>query len=164
MMPRSLITVAALTTCAACSEVITIDNSPPVVEALGLCQPADSDRWYLKIALADAERAPLDLRLVDDAGQTLAPGPTGSGFEGLPTVAPPDRQVVLIEWAQAGDPATCARATADLPGAAGACRFLAGAPPLPLSLTGIVDDGEAIFERAITINVLLDPAECVGQP
>lgn len=163
MTLRALTLLASLAGPLACSEVVTIDNSPPVLEALGLCQAPDSGRWYLKIAVADAEREPVDLRLVDEGGQTLAPGPTGSGFEGLPTVAPPDRQVLLIEWAQDGDADTGAQVTADLPGSASACRFLTAAPTFPLNLNGFVDDGEAVFEQAVTFSEALDPAECVGQ-
>ncbi|MCB9522720.1 MAG: hypothetical protein H6702_04985 [Myxococcales bacterium] len=154
--------LALLLATSACSEVVTVENSPPVVEALGVCQPEGSDRWYLKLALADQEEQNLDLRLTDPSGLTLAPGPTGSGTQGLPTVAPPGRRQVLVEWGQTGDAAACAAQTADLPGVPSDCRFLDGQPTIPLNLTAVVDDQEAVFETPLVLDVELPATDCTA--
>lgn len=159
------IAVATLTVAllAGCGEVITIENSPPVVEVLGLCQPEGSERWYLKLATADAERALLDLRLTDAEGRTLAPGPTGSGYAGLPTEAPPARRVLLLEWAAADDAATCEATTADLPGPKTDCIARPDAPGIPLTLTAYVDDTDGVFSSEIMVADTLAAADCAGE-
>jgi hypothetical protein len=147
---RRLLTGVALLAAmlSGCDDAASIPDVPPEVVFEGWCTAGA--RTYIALRLVDAEGADFDLqlRLEGDLTGTIAPGPTGSGLQGLGA----DRSEMgirhLIEWGAAcSDGATCADPCAalarlDLPGPDVACVVLPGSIPEPLLVRAYLRDSQ----------------------